>query len=228
MKKQFITIFIISFLIVLLVGSCSMMFMNSTAVEALMADYSEQAQEEQEVDQPEQAEESGIVSYSFVGKIEGITDRRTEEKEKEQPDVEDNPQLDGVIPELTIELNGMDIRQIARHYGYVLALMTNDRLLGPVENGELKQLTAGFMENYAPRARAADIPAEYLPLVNRLQSHLNQTIRAVYLVPNHVEEKFIDIQMQAIRDAGMKPEQVVLVRAKYLSDYSIEVIEIET
>ena len=227
MKKQFLIIFIISFFLILLVGSCSMMFRSSSAVEALMADDSEQHQEEQEIDQPEEAEESGPVSYSFVGKFEGITDRQSEEVEREQPDVEDNPELEGVIPELTIEMNGLDIRQIARHYGYVLALMTNDRLLGTVENGELKQLTAGYLERYASRARAADIPHEYSSLVSRLQTHLNQTIRAVYLVPNYVEEKFIEIQMQAIENAGLRPEDVTLVRAQYLPDYSIEIVDIE-
>ena len=204
-----------------------MMFRSSSAVEALMADDSEQHQEEQEIDQPEEAEESGPVSYSFVGKFEGITDRQSEEVEREQPDVEDNPELEGVIPELTIEMNGLDIRQIARHYGYVLALMTNDRLLGTVENGELKQLTADYLESYASRARAADIPDEYFSLVSRLQTHLNQTIRAIYLVPNHVEEWFIKTQMEAIQSAGFDPESVSLVRARYMKDYSIEVIEIQ-
>ena len=228
MKKQFFIIFITTFSLIIIVGSCSILFRNDTAVESLMADDTEQIQDEQEIQQPEELEEIGPASYSFVGRFEGIADRQLEETKSEQPDVEDNTETEGVIPELTIELNGMDVRQIASHYGYVLALMTNDRLLGTIENGELKQLTPRYMQNYATRARAADIPDEYFSLVSRLQTHLNQTIRAVYLVPNHVEEKFIEIQMQAIRNAGLKPAEVTLVRAQYLTDYSIKVIEIET
>ena len=109
----------------------------------------------------------------------------------------------------------------------MLALMTNDRMLGTIRNGELKQIDQQFLGNFANRARAAEISADIQPIIKQLQQHLDQSVRAVYLVPNQVEEQFIRIQLQAIREAGLTPGEVELVTARYLSDYSIEVINIE-
>lgn len=228
MKKQFILIFSVTLFLIILVGSCSFLAeTSSTDQTPLTEQSSEKAESENE--QIEEPAQSPPVSYNFVGKFDGISDEPAEQQDtREELQVEDNAEMDGKIPELTIELNGQDIHDIANHYGYVLTLMTKDKILGTIKNGELKQVDQQFLRNFASRARAAEISRDIEPIIKQLQQHLDQPIRAVYLVPNQIEEQFIQVQLQAIRKAGQTPGEVELVTARYLSDYSIEVINIES
>lgn len=228
MKKQFILIFSLTFFLIILVGSCSFLAEVSSIDQTPLTEQpSEKAEKENE--QIEEPAQSPPVSYNFVGKFDGISDEPAEQQDtREELQVEDNAEKDGKIPELTIELNGQNIHDIAKHYGYVLTLMTKDKILGTIKNGELNQVDQHFLSNFANRARAAEISTDIEPIIKRLQQHLDQPIKAVYLVPNQIEEQFIQIQLQAIREVGLTPDEVNLVTAKYLSDYSIEVIDIES
>lgn len=225
MKKQFILIFSVTFFLLILVGSCSFLAEVSSVDQTPLT---EQLLENENEQLEEPPKKSPPVSYNFVGKFEGISNVTAEQQDTRQElQVEDNAEEEGKIPELTIELNGQDIHDIAKHYGYVLTLMTKDRILGTIKNGELKQVDQQFLSGFANRARAAEISTDIESVIRRLQEHLDQPIRAVYLVPNRVEEGFIQIQLQAIREAKLTPDEVDLVTARYLSDYSIEVIDIK-
>ena len=209
---------------IILVGSCGFLAEISSNERAPVTEQT--AETEAESEEMQESLQDQPVSYNFVGKYEGILDKPAEPETMDELQVENNAELEGQIPELTIELNGHSIRDIADHYGYVLALMTEDRMLGTIKDGELKQLDQQFLSSFANRARAAEISTDILPLIKQLQQHLDQSVRAVYLVPNQVEEQFIQIQLQAIREAGLTPSEVHLVTARYLDDYSIDVIEI--
>lgn len=225
MRKQFILIFSLILLLIVLVGSCSFLAEISSIKQDPLTEQTAETDEENEEMQETSQEQP--ISYNFVGKYVGISDKPAEPETMDEFPVEDNAELEGQIPELTIELNGHNIRDIAEHYGYVLILMTKDKILGTVKDGELKQLDQQFLSNFANRARAAEISTDILPIIKRLQQHLDQPIRAVYLVPKQVEEQFIRTQLQAIREADLTPNEVHLVTAKYLDDYSIEVIKIQ-
>lgn len=225
MKNQFIFIFSVTLFLIVMVGSCSFLIHRVAVVKEPDLERPEESAEQEKV---QNSEESSPVSYKFIGQVDGITETPPQTDEKEMIEIEENPEAEGEIPELTIQLNGMDIEQIADHYRYVLALMTEDRILGIIDKGALKQIDSEYLNNYASRARAADIPPDIKSLVSRLQKMIDQRIRAIYLVPNQIEEQFIQVQLQAIRKAGLTPGEVELVTARYLGDYSIEVINIES
>ena len=236
MKYQFFLIFLAILLAVALASSCSVLLtvqqqeLHTNLEESRQEDAAEKEETEDKSDEEaeEEEQEEPVPSYSFVGRVSGLSPEPEPEPEEKQEDLEvaDSEKQDGYVPELTIETNGVDMASVAEHYGFVLALMTDDRLLGRVENGNLEEIDAAFLGRFAKRAREGDISADLRPLVDRLSNHLNKRVQAVYLVPNEVEQEFIRIQMEAIQQSGRSPRDVQLVRARYRRDYSIEVLDV--
>lgn len=237
MKKQFLIIFTAIFLIVILTSSCSLLLnmQNQALSQADDITGEQEKTEKPEEEKPaleenEEAEanepEEDPASYSFVGRVDGISSEPEPEHEEEDLEVANSDELDGYIPELTIETRGVNMESVAAHYGYVLALITDDRLLGIIENGNLESIDEQFISNYAARAREGHLTPELRPMVEKISDHLNKRVRAVYLVPNDVEQQFIQKQMDAIDKKGLSPQDVQLVRARYRQDYSVEILEV--
>ena len=237
MKKQFLIIFAAILLMVLITSSCSLMLSIQSQTMSRSDDLpgepektekpGEENEASKESDEAKANEsEAPPASYSFVGRVHGLSSEPDTEQEQDDLEVADSDELDGYVPELTIETNGVNMEAVAEHYGFVLALMTDDRLLGRIENGNLESINKDFLSHFADRAREGYISAEIRPLVDRISNHLNKRVQAVYLVPNQVEQEFIRIQMEAIEQQGRSPQEVQLVRARYRRDYSIEVLEV--
>jgi hypothetical protein len=159
----------------------------------------------------------------------------------------DSPtQSSGRVPELTIRLGERSIEEVAAKFGYQMVAIgpsgnassssssgkdsPESVVLGKIENGRLESMKKTELKQYAGRARSARRHPEYDRLRRRVARRLPGrgagAIRLIYLVPKKVEQAFVQAQMEAIRERGLAPEEVAVVKARYKGD-AIEVTDIE-
>jgi hypothetical protein len=107
---------------------------------------------------------------------------------------------------------------------------TESVVLGKIENGRLEPIEKTELRQYAARARSARRHPEYDRLrgqvARRLPDRDAGAVRLIYLVPKKVERAFVRAQMEAIRERGLTPEEVAVVKARYKGD-SIEITSIQ-
>ena len=159
----------------------------------------------------------------------------------------DSPtQSSGRVPELTIRLGERSIEEVAAKFGYQMVAIgpsgnassssssgkdsPESVVLGKIENGRLESMKKTELKQYAGRARSARRHPEYDRLRRRVARRLPGrgagAIRLIYLVPRKVEQAFVQAQMEAIRERGLAPEEVAVVKARYKGD-AIEFTDIE-
>ena len=235
MKKQFMIIFMLVCFLVVMMGSCSLLMVDSDeseqATSAEKNEHEASQQTEKEKQEQEQEEEMNEPeeeqpTYSFIGATDGITDEPVREEEPPE-DTAPEDKTEGYIPELTIENGNVNMKDVKSHYGFVPALITDEKFVGRVKSGEIVSIDDSLLQDYAQRGRDASGDPELRKLAEKVSSSFDDSVYPVYMVPNDVEEYFVETQMQAIQEQGLSPEDVDLVRARYRRDYSIEVIEIE-
>lgn len=132
----------------------------------------------------------------------------------------------GRIPDLDIALNGQPIARVMAHYGYVLAVASRSRLLGKIVGREFLPLTREELSQYAARGRSAAAYPGAKAWLRRISQELRipqKELRLLFLVPQHVEQFFIQTERRAIAHAGKALEDVMLVRAHFDADLAVVV-----
>lgn len=179
----------------------------------------------------------GTVSYSFVGKKslsellgrddgEDPINKQTDEKDGQEY-AGDNEITDGDIPDLTIRLNGLDLEAVAHQLGFQLVASTPDRILGKIINGKLNAMSERDRSGYAVRGREATGLPNYSKMVRVLSNHLDisrSKIRLFYLVPNEIEQQFIQFQRREMAKAGIRPDEIELMIAQYTPELDLELV----
>ena len=181
----------------------------------------------------------GRVSYSFAGKrsLSELTESysnnqgNAEHKGNDEgvENAGDNEITEGEIPDLTIRLNGMDLESVAERLGYQLVASTQERIHGKIVSGSLISISDQERARYADRAREATGIQNYTRMVQVLASRLEiprNQLRLYYLVPNEVEEKFIQFQKREMANAGLRPDQIQLMIAQYTQNLDLELVNI--
>lgn len=179
---------------------------------------------------------AGAPSFAFAGRKSlneilgiGSTSASTDSSESGEENAGDNEVLSGEVPELTIELGSQQLENIAQRFGYLLVAVTDEAIVGKIIGGELQPITQAEIDQYSRRGRDASVIQEYDRLITGVANHINvkrSDIRLYYLVPIQVENRFIEFQIQEIRNAGLKPDQVRLMIARYTMNTDLELVQI--
>lgn len=232
MKREFFIILSLLLFLVMIMVSCS--FITSEFVtpnnqshqkteEIAKEDVNDQSQEMEE-SEPEPEPEP--TSYQFIGLVDGFGTKEPEES-SENLKVAENEEEEGVIPEITIYAHDVDMEAVARHYGFVPVFISDGRIRGRYLNGSVAEIDPGSLSQFAERGRMVQHPtASMRSAINIVNEVYNSSVSMIYLVPNRVEEYFIQTQMEAIRAKGIRPSEVAVVYARYRSDFSVEVMDV--
>ena len=150
-------------------------------------------------------------SYTFIGSSDVSVQNTEDPIEKSDRDTtlsqhrrEQIKTTHGEIPDLDIRLNGIDIRKIISHYGYVPAVKSKKRLLGKIVGGKFQPIAKAELARYARRGRSGlDYPQaeQWLQRVSREFSIPRHELNLIFLVPHRTEQFFVDAQMSAIAQA---------------------------
>ena len=249
LKKLFVSVTLIGVILFLLFVNRHEMIESS--VKALPEQLSELlsqelnnpdvTQRENEMSQASETEDisSGSVSYSFAGKrsLSELTEshsnkRGNAELAGNESGVEyagDNEITEGEIPDLTIRLNGMDLESVADQLGFQLVASTRERILGKIVSGNLMSITEQERSRYALRAREATGIQNYdrmKKVISEQPDVQGQEVRLFFLVPNEVEERFTQFQKREMAKAGLRPDQIQLMIARYTPDLDLELVNI--
>lgn len=135
----------------------------------------------------------------------------------------------GEIPDFDIHLAEVDLAQVIRHYGYVPAVKTRDRLLGKIAGTQFLPLTPAEMSRYARRGRTGAGHPEAGPWRRRIAAELQlpvEELQFIFLVPHATEQLFIAAERAALARAGKAAAEVALIRAHFAADLAIVVDEL--
>ncbi len=171
-------------------------------------------------------------SYAYLGAVESPVPQtsesnravparqRSETDEKGEGDSQNVSQ--GSIPELTIEVTASRLRVAAERLGYVLVAQTSQGILGKIEEGTLIPMRQAERKQYATRGRSASKHPDAGALRRGIAAQLPEAdpddVRLTYLVPTEVEARFVEAQLSAIEEAGLTPDEVAVVYARYSED----------
>lgn len=164
-------------------------------------------------------------SYQFVGVVDGYGSQDTEVISREH-EIAENDEEEGVIPEMTIFADEVNIQSVARYYNYVPVFITEDRILGRYINGRVEEMDSNTLSGYASRGRQVHPTEDMRTIMQKMSDHYNKDVNIIYLVPNQVEEYFVITQMDAIKARNLRPSDVAVVYARYRSDFSVEVTDV--
>lgn len=179
--------------------------------------------DDQDPDVPEPQSEPD--SYQFVGVVDGFGSQDTEVISQEH-DIAENDEEEGVIPEMTIFADEVNIQSVARHYDYVPVFITENRILGRYINGRVEEMGSNALSGYALRGRQVQPTENMRSIMQKMSDHYSKDVNIIYLVPNQVEEYFVKTQMDAIKARNLRPSEVAVVYARYRLDFSVEVTDV--
>ncbi len=137
----------------------------------------------------------------------------------------------GAIPDLEIQLAGVDLMRVIRHYGYVPAIKTSTRLLGKISGEQFLPITPEERAGYARRGRSGAGHPEAERWLRRVAAELQMPVeemRFIFLVPVQTEQLFIAAELAALAAAGQSREAIALVRAHFDNTLAIVVDELIT
>ncbi len=132
----------------------------------------------------------------------------------------------GAIPDLTIDLNGVDLDRVIRRYGYVPAVKTRERILGKIVGTKFIALTSQEMSLYARRGRSAAGLPQAGPWCQRIAHELRlppEDLHFIFLVPHETENLFIGAERAAVARAAKPLEDIAIVRAHFDSSLAVVV-----
>jgi hypothetical protein len=135
----------------------------------------------------------------------------------------------GDIPDLDIRLDGVDLMQVIRRYGYVPAVKSRTMLLGKIVGSQFLPITPEEKARYAQRGRSGAGHPEAARWLQRIADELQiplADMQFIFLVPSHTEEWFITAEHKALERTAKTAAETALIRAHVAGDFSLVVDEL--